>query len=83
MAVMLGSSQPMFVVWGSGRTLLYNDGYSEVLASKHPSAIGRDFLDVWDEIRDDLVPIVNQAYGGEPVQMDDIELWMNRKGFRE
>ncbi|WP_284734587.1 hybrid sensor histidine kinase/response regulator [Sphingosinicella terrae] len=83
MAVMLGASQPMFVVWGSGRTLLYNDGYSEILASKHPAAIGRDFLEVWDEIRDDLVPIVDQAFGGDPVQMDDIELWMNRRGFRE
>jgi len=25
-AVMMNSSQPMFIVWGPGRTLLYNDG---------------------------------------------------------
>ena len=82
-AVMFGSSQPMFVTWGPQRTLLYNDGYSEILASKHPEAMGRDFLDVWDEIRGDLLPIVEQAFRGEPVQMNDIELWMHRKGFRE
>ena len=81
--VMLGSSHPMFVAWGPERTLLYNDAYAEILASKHPSAMGRDFLDVWGEIRDDLLPIVQQAYRGEPIQRDDIELWMERKGFRE
>jgi PAS domain S-box-containing protein len=81
--VMLGSSQPMFVSWGAHRTLLYNDAYAEILAGKHPSAIGQDFLEVWREIRDDLLPIVEQAYRGAPVQMDDIELWMERKGFRE
>ncbi len=59
--VMLGSSQPMFVTWGSYRTLLYNDAYSEILASKHPAAMGRDFLEVWQEIRGDLIPIVEQA----------------------
>ncbi|HEV7277017.1 MAG TPA: PAS domain-containing protein [Devosiaceae bacterium] len=81
--IMLGSSQPMFVIWGPQRTLLYNDAYSEILAGKHPAAMGRDFLEVWQEIRDDLLPIVEQAYRGEPVRMDDIELWMERKGFRE
>jgi PAS domain S-box-containing protein len=81
--LMLGSNQPMFVAWGSGRTLIYNDPYSEILASKHPSALGHDFLEVWHEIRTDLVPIVEQAYRGEPVQMDRITLIMHRKGYPE
>ena len=42
--VMLSSSQPMFVLWGTQRTLLYNDAYREILADKHPAAMGRDFL---------------------------------------
>jgi PAS domain S-box-containing protein len=82
-AVMLGANQPMFISWGADRTLLYNDAYSEILASKHPAALGRDFLDVWSEIRSDLLPIVEGAYDGQPIQMDDIELWMERRGFRE
>jgi PAS domain S-box-containing protein len=81
--VMLSSNQPMFVAWGLGRTVLYNDAYAEILAAKHPSALGRDFLDVWSEIRADLVPIVEQAYAGEPVHMDDLELVMDRRGYRE
>ena len=81
--ILLSSNQPMFVVWGEDRTLLYNDGYGEILGQKHPQALGRDFLAVWSEIRADLESIVAAAYRGEPVQMDDIQLWMERKGYRE
>ncbi|WP_418317238.1 PAS domain-containing protein [Piscinibacter sakaiensis] len=81
--MMLVSNQPMFLAWGPQRTLIYNDAYSIILGSKHPAAMGRDFLAVWDEIRADLVPIVDQAYRGEPVQMDDIELIVRRHGVPE
>jgi len=82
-AVMLGANQPMFIAWGVEHTLLYNDSYAEILATKHPAAMGRPFLDVWSEIQDDLVPIVGQAYAGEPVHMDDITLVMQRRGYPE
>ncbi len=82
-AVMLGSRQLMFVVWGVERTLLYNDGYAGILARTHSDALGRSFLDVWSEIRDDLLPILEQAYAGEAVYMDDIMLVMDRHGYRE
>ena len=81
--VMLMAGQPMFLAWGPKRTLLYNDRYADVLALKHPSALGRDFLEVWSEIQTDLTPIVEQAYRGEPVHMNDIELLMLRKGYPE
>jgi signal transduction histidine kinase len=83
LSIVIGSNQPMFVSWGEAGTLLYNDAYAEILAEKHPTAIGRPFLKVWAEIEADLVPIVAQAYRGEPVHMSDIELNMDRKGFRE
>ena len=81
--VILGSGQPMFVAWGAERTLLYNDGYAEILGRKHSDALGRPFLEVWSEIRDDLVPIVEQAYAGEAVHMDDIMLVVDRQGYPE
>jgi PAS domain S-box-containing protein len=81
--VLLDAKQPMFVVWGADQLLLYNDGYAAVLAGKHPDALGRPFLDVWSEIRTDLLPIVKQAYAGTAVQMDDITLVMERRGFVE
>ena len=81
--IMLGSNQPMFVAWGRERTLLYNEPYSEILADKHPAAMGRDFLEVWHELQGDLLPIVERTYAGEPVHMADIELIMQRKGYPE
>jgi PAS domain S-box-containing protein len=81
--LMLASNQPMFISWGAQRTMLYNDSYGGILGAKDPDALGRDFLDVWHEIRDDLQPIVASAYGGAPVQMDRIRLRMERRGFAE
>lgn len=81
--IMLDSNQPMFIVWGESRTLLYNDPYAQILGRKHPDALGKDFLDVWREIRSELESIVTAAYRGQPVQMDDILLWMERHGYRE
>ena len=81
--VMLGADQPMFVVWGPGLTLIYNDRYSEILQAKHPAALGRPFLDVWREIAGDLRPIVDRAYAGTPVHMDQITLLTERRGYPE
>lgn len=81
--LVLASSQPMFLAWGRERTLLYNDAYAPILGDKEPTALGRPFLEVWHEIRDDLIPIVEAAFRGEPVQMDDIALVIERRGFRE
>jgi PAS domain S-box-containing protein len=81
--VMLGSKQPMFIASGQDLTLLYNDGYAEILGAKHPDAMGRPFLEVWSEIADDLRPIVAQSMSGLPVHMDDITLMMQRHGYPE
>ena len=78
--VMLGSKQPMFTVWGPERTLLYNDAYCAILGHKDRDALGRDFLEVWEEIRADLTPLIERSYAGEATHMDDITLVMDREG---
>ena len=80
-SVMLGANQPMFIVWGPDRTLLYNDQYISVLQGHHPDASGRPFLEVWSEIADDLRPLVEDAYAGKPSHMNDILLMMERNGY--
>ena len=79
--IMLGSKQPMFTAWGEDFTLLYNDAYRSVLGHKDRDALGRNFLDVWHEIRADLVPLVDRAFGGDAIHMDDITLMMDREGL--
>jgi len=83
-ALMIQAKQPMFVVWGPGHTMLYNDAYISVLGGKHPAALGRSFLDVWYEIRGDIEPLFEQVLVREqPVHMDDITLVMERNGRPE
>ena len=78
--IMLAANQPMFVAWGPERTMLYNDDYRAVLGHKHPMALGAPFLSVWDEARQDLAPLVDRVFAGEPVYMDRITLQLDREG---
>ncbi|MGK7871512.1 PAS domain S-box protein [Falsiroseomonas sp. E2-1-a20] len=82
-SVMLAANQPMFIAWGAGRTLLYNDGYAGILGLKQPTALGQPFDQVWSEIWGELEPIMSRCYAGEPIQMDDIMLVMHRHGYPE
>ena len=82
-SVVLGANQPMFIVWGPNRRLLYNDRYTSVLQGHHPEALGRPFLKVWSEIADSLEPLVEDAYAGIPSHNDDIMLMMERNGYPE
>jgi PAS domain S-box-containing protein len=81
--IMLGAVQPMFVAWGEARTLLYNDTYAPMLGRKHPQALGRPFFDVWPEVLGEVGPLFGQVFAGQPVHMDDIELWLERHGRLE
>ena len=81
--VMLHGNQPTHIVWGPDETLLYNDSYARILGVKHPAALGRPFLDVWSEIAANLKPLVEQAYAGSSVYLDDMKLVMERTGVPE
>ncbi|MBN6822649.1 PAS domain-containing protein [Methylobacterium organophilum] len=72
-AVMFGANQPMFIVWGPERRLLYNDLYAQILGERHPAALGRDYLEVWGAIGAGLAPLVDRAYSGRPVHTADGE----------
>lgn len=81
--VMLNSGQPMFIAWGPTRTMLYNDGYSEMLGTRHPAAFARPFFETWPEVRDTVGGLMDRVFAGEPIHMDDLTLTLHRKGFPE
>lgn len=83
-AMILESRQPMFLLWGAERTLVYNDAYVPLLGAKHPSALGRPFLEVWEEAVDDLKPLVDRVFEGHSNYMDHIHLVLDRgDGLKE
>lgn len=81
--LMLASGQPMFMAWGPERTWLYNDAFIPILGRKHPQALGRPALEVWSEAREDLSPLFDRVFAGEPVHMQDISLLLDRRGTLE
>jgi two-component sensor histidine kinase/PAS domain-containing protein len=81
--VMLGSLQPMLIVWGPSQTTLYNDGYAAMCGSRHPAAFGGSFHALWHDIWDQVDPIISAAYAGQGTAMDDIEFLMHRNGYPE
>lgn len=82
-SVMLGSLQPMLIVWGPEQITLYNDGYAQMCGHRHPAAFGRPFRDLWFDIWDQVDPIITAAYAGQGTSMDDIQFTMYRKGYPE
>ncbi|GGM29679.1 hypothetical protein GCM10009425_45260 [Pseudomonas asuensis] len=46
-------------------------------------SMGRPLLEVWEEAREELAPIVDSVYNGTSIHMDDITLTMHRHGYPE
>ncbi len=81
--LMLDSKFGMFVAWGPELRLLYNDAYSEMLGGKHPKAFGQRFQDIWSDIWDEIVPVVNKALAGSASYFQDLPLVVRRNGYDE
>ncbi len=76
---------PVLVTWGPALTMIYNDGYRDMLGSdKHPGAMGAPLAAVWAEVWDDIGPSVAHVLeSGEPTWVEDQFLVMERSGFVE
>jgi len=81
--LLLNSKFPMFVAWGDELGFLYNDAYAEILGAKHPAALGRRFHEIWAEIWDDILPIIEQAMQGNATYYENLPLKVSRKGYDE
>lgn len=81
-AVMLGSEQPMFVVWGPEQIILYNDAYGVLCGARHP-AMGVPFRTLWFDIMDEVEPILQAAYNGQSTHVSDMAFVMHRNGYPE
>ncbi|MBV1795906.1 PAS domain-containing sensor histidine kinase [Siccirubricoccus sp. G192] len=81
--LMLGSRHPMFLAWGPDLAFLYNDGYAPILGTRHPWAVGRPFQEVWPEIWEDILPLIDRALAGEATWSEDLHLVMERNAYPE
>ncbi|HKB89146.1 MAG TPA: PAS domain S-box protein [Opitutaceae bacterium] len=78
--LMLEAGAPMAVVWGKDYRFLYNDRYRKIIQDKHPAALGAPGEKIFPEIWPEVLPLVEQAYRGEPVVVEDVAHSLNRGG---
>ncbi|MCO6417132.1 ATP-binding protein [Siccirubricoccus sp. KC 17139] len=82
--IMLTSRQPIWIGWGKDLVFLYNDPYKAIIGGKHPWALGRPTAEVWQEIWDDIGPLLATALtGDEGTYVEKQLLVMERHGYPE
>jgi PAS domain S-box-containing protein len=82
LSTILESPFPMLICWGRELTILYNDAYIKVLGDKHVS-LGKCLLDVWPEAREVIEPLIEKAFAGESVLMENVPFTLLRHGYSE
>ncbi len=76
---------PVMFAWGPELTMIYNDGYREMLGTqKRLWALGAPAHEVWAEVWDDIGPLFDEVLTTRrPTWSVDTPLLMNRSGFDE
>lgn len=82
--IMLTSRQPIWVSWGEDMIYMYNDPYIGIVGGRHPWALGQPLMNVWEELKDDIAPLLNKVMQeGEGVYVEDQLFLMERNGYPE
>ncbi|NAZ85433.1 SpoIIE family protein phosphatase [Kineococcus indalonis] len=81
--VVLGTRFPALVAWGPQLAMLYNQPYADMVADKHPAALGRGVREVFPEAWDGIAPLFEEALAGRATWSVDMPLPLQRKGFLE
>jgi serine phosphatase RsbU (regulator of sigma subunit) len=81
---MLHTRFPVTLFWGPEFVLVYNEGYAELIADKHPGALGLPAREVFPEAWDVIGPMMEQVRsGGEPIWFAGAPVPLQRRGFLE
>jgi len=80
--MLLASRFPGCLAWGAERIMFYNDAFEPLLQGK-PQALGLPLSTVWNEVWDDIEPIVTRAFEGEATFIEDFPLVIQRNGRAE
>ena len=83
LSIMLRSGYPMFIWWGKDLIMFHNDAYLPVLGKKHPEALGKSARLMWAEIWQQVGPLAETVFGGKEVYLQDLLMYLGRKGFLE
>ncbi|MEO6538228.1 MAG: PAS domain S-box protein [Ferruginibacter sp.] len=83
-SICLNSNSPLLIWWGKDLVKIYNDAYRELIATKHPKAMGAKGADVWPEILPNVLPMLKGILkDGESTGSEDQLLVIERNGHPE
>ncbi|MEW6494760.1 MAG: ATP-binding protein, partial [Cyanobacteriota bacterium] len=83
-SLLLASRYPMTLIWGPDLIQFYNDGYMQLLGSKHPSALGRPHRETFPEVLDTVGPMIESVMTtGVPNWEPEQLLVLEREGYLE
>lgn len=82
--IMLPSQAQIVMFWGQEFVALYNDIYAPTIGNKHPHAFGRPAREYWNELWDDLEPLLKRVLDkGETIAAKDRPFYIERHGYPE
>ncbi|MGY0056460.1 SpoIIE family protein phosphatase [Streptomyces sp. LZ34] len=83
--IVLDSVQPMALFWGPEFRMLYNEGYTTIIGSKHPGALGRPCVEVFPENWETTTgPLFHSVVDSrKPILINDMGFAFIRGGFLE
>ncbi|MFY0482374.1 PAS domain-containing protein [Flavobacterium sp. PLA-1-15] len=76
LSIILNSNFPMFLFWGEHHICFYNSAYRPSLGNngKHPSAVGKPGKEVFPEIWNDIVPLIDEVMAGGKASWSEDQL---------
>src|SRR5579875_2634397 len=84
LGIMLPAQAQICVFWGPEYVALYNEAYFPAIGIKHPRALGRPAHENWDEVWEDLEPLLRRVREtGETVAAKDRQFYIERHGVGE
>lgn len=76
LSIILNSKFPMFLFWGPELICFYNDAYRPSLGNdgKHPAILGSRAEDFWQEIWNDIKPLIDHILAGGEANWSEDQL---------
>src|SRR5271155_3193787 len=81
--LVLASSSPISMVWGTGNVQIYNDGYWPICGAKHPASMGQDFRQCWASSFSVIGEAYATAWSGKSAYLETMRMFLDRHGFLE
>ena len=79
-SIVLGSPDPISVLWGPEHRMIYNDQYRPIIGNKHPRILGLPTQQAFPELWEFLEPMIQGILrSGTPAGRADVPLLLQRR----